>query len=155
GTRSFLQIASGAKTRIESIHVTIRYGVEIHLAGEGPMAEVTELVKEPEPVRLLCEAPDSGPQTLPCPTLVGYAWPMALARTLTLVGLLASGVTAWIHQAGVATMKMCRPLTPTTCERVIVSQHGAVLGVPLPVVGLAGFGLILGLSLYPRGRAAF
>ena len=68
-------------------------------------------------------------------------WPMTLARFLTLVGLLASGVTGLIHQAGDRSVKMCRSLTPTNCETVIVSQYGSIVGVPLPVVGLVGFGV--------------
>jgi len=79
---------------------------------------------------------------------------MTLARFLTLVGLLASGVTGLIHQAGNASLKMCRPLTPTNCETVIVSQYGSILGVPLPVLGLAGFATVLGLLLYPNSRVA-
>src|SRR5262245_59096664 len=81
-------------------------------------------------------------------------WLMTLARFLTLVGLLASGVTGLIHQAGNASLKMCRPLTPTDCETVIISQYGSILGVPLPVLGLAGFAMVLGLLLYPKSRGA-
>jgi uncharacterized membrane protein len=81
-------------------------------------------------------------------------WAMTLARSLTLVGLLASGVTGLIHQSGTASLKMCRSLTPTNCETVIVSQYGSILGVPLPVLGLVGFAVVLGLLLYPNSRAA-
>jgi uncharacterized membrane protein len=81
-------------------------------------------------------------------------WPMTLARFLTLVGLLASAVAGMIHQAGNRSLKMCRPLTPTHCETVIVSQYGWIVGVPLPVVGLVGFAVVLGLLLYPKSRGA-
>jgi uncharacterized membrane protein len=99
--------------------------------------------------------PSQGPEAQP-PASANAAgpWPMTLARFLTLVGLLASGVTGLIHQAGNASLKMCAPLTPTRCETVIVSQYGSILGVPLPVVGLAGFALVLGLLLYPKSRGA-
>ncbi len=40
-----------------------------------------------------------------------------------------------------------------TCGDVIHSDFGHPLGVPLPVVGLVGFGLLLGLSLFPGSRA--
>jgi uncharacterized membrane protein len=73
---------------------------------------------------------------------------------LTLAGLLASGVTGLIHQAGNASMKMCARLTPTRCQTVIGSPFGSILGVPLPLVGLAGFALVLGLLLYPKSRGA-
>jgi uncharacterized membrane protein len=79
---------------------------------------------------------------------------MTLARFLTMVGLLASGVSGLIHQAGNASLKMCARLTPTSCESVIVSPFGSILGVPLPLVGLAGFAMVLGLLLYPKSRGA-
>jgi predicted DsbA family dithiol-disulfide isomerase/uncharacterized membrane protein len=39
------------------------------------------------------------------------------------------------------------------CATVTSSAYGRPLGVPLPVVGLVGFGLVLGLSLVPERRA--
>jgi uncharacterized membrane protein len=81
-------------------------------------------------------------------------WPLTLARSLTLVGLLASGVAGLIHLTGHASLKMCAPLTPTRCQAVIESPYGTILGVPLPVIGLAGFALVLGLLLYPKSRGA-
>jgi uncharacterized membrane protein len=39
------------------------------------------------------------------------------------------------------------------CATVTSSAYGRPLGVPLPVVGLAGFGLVLGLSLVPERRS--
>jgi len=39
------------------------------------------------------------------------------------------------------------------CEAVTSSAYGRVLGVPLPVVGFCGFGLLLALSLFPQRRS--
>jgi uncharacterized membrane protein len=39
------------------------------------------------------------------------------------------------------------------CREVISSAYGRPLGVPLPAVGLAGFGLFLGLTLFPQRRS--
>ncbi len=38
------------------------------------------------------------------------------------------------------------------CDEVMSSPFGRLLGVPLPVVGLAAFGLFFGLTLFPRRR---
>jgi uncharacterized membrane protein len=92
--------------------------------------------------------------TTPANAHAAGSWPMNMARFLTLVGLLASGVTGLIHQAGNASLKMCARLGSTSCEAVIVSRYGSVLGVPLPLIGLAGFATVLGLLLYPKSRAA-
>ena len=40
-----------------------------------------------------------------------------------------------------------------TCADVMHSAYGRPVGVPLPVVGLAGFGLLLALSLFPCRRS--
>jgi uncharacterized membrane protein len=40
-----------------------------------------------------------------------------------------------------------------SCESVIHSAYGRPLGVPLPVIGLVGFGLLLGLLLFPERRS--
>jgi uncharacterized membrane protein len=39
------------------------------------------------------------------------------------------------------------------CERVTSSAYGRPLGVPLPILGLAAFGFLLALTLFPAGRA--
>jgi uncharacterized membrane protein/protein-disulfide isomerase len=39
------------------------------------------------------------------------------------------------------------------CDEVLSSRFGSILGVPLPLVGVAGFGAILGASLLPGDRA--
>ena len=91
---------------------------------------------------------------LPANAHAAGPWPMTLARFLTLVGLLASGVTGLIHQGGGRFPKMCARLTPTRCESVILSPYGSVLGIPLPLIGLAAFAIVLGLLLFPKSRGA-
>jgi uncharacterized membrane protein len=73
------------------------------------------------------------------------------ARALTLVGLFASAATLWIYLAGMPTMKKCERTTPSVCQSVIVSTYGSILKTPLPVIGLFGFAIVMGLTLLPEG----
>jgi uncharacterized membrane protein len=72
------------------------------------------------------------------------------ARALTLVGLFASAATLWIYLAGSPTMKLCSRLTPSVCESVVVSTYSSALKIPLPVLGLVGFTIVLGLLIFPE-----
>jgi uncharacterized membrane protein len=38
------------------------------------------------------------------------------------------------------------------CDEVLFSPYGSLLGVPLPLVGVAAFGILFGASLFPAGR---
>jgi uncharacterized membrane protein len=72
------------------------------------------------------------------------------ARALTLVGLFASAATLWIYLAGMPTMKLCARTTPSVCQSVIVSTYASALKIPLPVIGLFGFAIFMGLMLFPE-----
>jgi uncharacterized membrane protein len=81
------------------------------------------------------------------------AMALALARAVTLLGLLSSGVTWWIYTLGVGAGKCDSP--ETGCQAVISSSYGSLLGIPLPLLGILGFSVALGLLVHPIGRRAF
>ncbi|MDB5305830.1 MAG: hypothetical protein JWO38_32 [Gemmataceae bacterium] len=69
-------------------------------------------------------------------------------RALCLIALAASG--AGLAEALFDAHEFCG--FGTGCDEVAASVYARPLGVPLPAVGVAGFGLVLGLSLVPGSR---
>jgi len=70
---------------------------------------------------------------------------------LRLVAVFAIGICAAILAEYFFSGTFCH--FGSGCEAVTSSAYGRVLGVPLPVVGLFGFGLVFGLSLFPERRS--
>jgi uncharacterized membrane protein len=74
---------------------------------------------------------------------------LAALRLLTVFALGVCGAVLGEYLFGAS--DLC--LFNGTCQSVIHSEAGRPLGVPLPVIGLAGFGLLLGLLLFPERRS--
>jgi uncharacterized membrane protein len=72
-------------------------------------------------------------------------WQLVLFRLLALVGLAVSSALVADDVFEIGTF--CSENDP--CAEVAASPYGQVLGVPLAAIGLAGFGLVLILSLIP------
>lgn len=73
-----------------------------------------------------------------------------LLLALTLAGVAVAGYLTWVHYAGL------EPICAGSgggCERVQSSSYAELAGVPVAVLGLAGYVAILG-SLLVRGEAA-
>lgn len=68
---------------------------------------------------------------------------------LAVGGLLISAYLAWVHFAG--TEPVC-VAGSEGCQTVQSSRYAAILGVPVPVVGLAGYAALL-LAAISRGQA--
>jgi uncharacterized membrane protein len=74
----------------------------------------------------------------------------AALRLLALLGLALSAVLLVDH----LTVRPAFCGFHSGCDTVIFSPYGRPLGVPLPLLGLAAFGLFLVLTLIPHRRAA-
>ena len=73
---------------------------------------------------------------------------------LSLVGVFIA-VYLWLHRAGVIGALSCG--ASGGCETVQTSSYAVMLGLPVPAYGVAGYGMLLGLSLlglHPRWRGA-
>jgi uncharacterized membrane protein/protein-disulfide isomerase len=80
---------------------------------------------------------------------MGNAQRLYIARLFTLAALAGSValvVNQWNPQSGFCGFHV-------DCEPVLHSRLGQSLGVPLPIVGVAAFGVLFGISLVPAQRA--
>jgi uncharacterized membrane protein len=71
---------------------------------------------------------------------------------LALVGLLLSAYLTWTHLRGVAPVCVGGS---GGCETVQTSRYSEILGVPVAVLGLAGYAGLLFSTLLPREGAVF
>ena len=84
---------------------------------------------------------------------LGNYWTAVRSTVLRLLALIGLGVSSALladHLLGAGTF--CKFDDP--CATVAASPYGDVFGVPLAAVGVAGFALLLGLSLIPKRWAA-
>jgi uncharacterized membrane protein len=72
-----------------------------------------------------------------------------LLRVFALVALAASGAS--LADSAFAEAAYCG--FESGCGAVTASEYARPLGVPLPAVGLIGFGVVFGLTLFPADRA--
>ena len=70
-----------------------------------------------------------------------------MIRVLCLLGIFVAGYLAWSYLGG--TEPYCGGTE--SCAEVQNSSYADVAGIPVPVIGLVGYALLLGLSLL-RGR---
>ncbi len=73
--------------------------------------------------------------------------PSLVAWVLTLAGLGVAGYLTFVHYEGIA--PVC---TSGGCERVQASSYAEIGGIPVALLGLAGW-VMIGISLWIRGDA--
>ena len=71
-----------------------------------------------------------------------------LLAVLSILGLLMSAYLAWVHLAGVAPICLAGS---GGCEAVQTSRYAEILGVPVAVLGIAGYAGLL-LSAWLKGE---
>lgn len=72
------------------------------------------------------------------------------AVALALVGIAVSGYLLWVHEAG--STIVC---ATGGCETVQQSRYAEIMGIPVALLGLAGYVLLVGTALLRTGRALF
>lgn len=71
---------------------------------------------------------------------------------LSLAGMMVSGVSLQRHYAKSVTT-YCEFGEKFNCDIVNRSEYSRVMGIPVAGIGVLGYGLLLGLSTFHRGRA--
>jgi protein-disulfide isomerase len=81
-------------------------------------------------------------------------WSPWFLGVVSIVGVALGGISTWVHHrlsAGAGYTSFCNVNDTINCDRVVLSSHGTLLGVPVSAWAIAFYAVLLGFALRAAG----
>ena len=84
-------------------------------------------------------------------------WTVWLLEAVSVVGMVLGAVSTWVHHrltGGAGYTSFCNVNDTINCDRVVLSSHGMLLGVPVSAWAIAFYAALLGFALRAAAPAS-